>query len=57
MLPCVLTPLLQVQRGYAVLEELEDALKMSGGSRSALLQTLSSKFYTVREGGRAPLHA
>lgn len=38
----------QVQRGYAVLEELEDALKMSGGSRSALLQTLSSKFYQVR---------
>lgn len=38
---------LQVQRGYAVLEELEDALTSSGRNRAALLETLSAKFYQV----------
>ncbi|CAM9928667.1 unnamed protein product, partial [Hapterophycus canaliculatus] len=37
----------QVQRGYAVLEELEDALTSSGRNRAALLETLSAKFYQV----------
>jgi len=38
---------LQVQRGYAVLEELEDALKSTGNNRAARLMTLSAKFYQV----------
>lgn len=37
----------QVQRGYAVLEELENAMGTSGGNRAALLETLSARFYQV----------
>ncbi|CAM9109221.1 unnamed protein product [Ectocarpus sp. 6 AP-2014] len=37
----------QVQRGYDVLEELEDALKTTGRNKAALLETLSAKFYQV----------
>lgn len=37
----------QVQRGYTVLEELEDALNSSGKNRVALLETLSARFYQV----------
>ncbi|CAM9602980.1 unnamed protein product, partial [Laminaria digitata] len=39
----------QVQRGYAVLEELENAMGTSGGNRAALLETLSARFYQVKD--------
>ncbi|CAM9601764.1 unnamed protein product [Ascophyllum nodosum] len=37
----------QVQRGYDVLEELEDVLKQSGGNRENRLEQLSARFYQV----------
>lgn len=37
----------QVQRGYAVLEELEEALNSTGRNRAATLENLSARFYQV----------
>ncbi|CAN0388006.1 unnamed protein product, partial [Discosporangium mesarthrocarpum] len=36
-----------VQRGYDVLEELEEALKLKGKKRIDTLETVSAKFYQV----------
>lgn len=47
MFVCDIILVCQVQRGYDVLEELEDALATSGKNKAALLETLSAKFYQV----------